>query len=44
MLGVSLKYYLQNVYPLTLYQGSKLKKKIKLSLLKKARIALSMLF
>jgi len=44
MLGMTLKYYLQNVYPLTVCQGIKLKKKDKLSLLKKVRTVLAMLF
>lgn len=44
ILGVTLKYYLKNVYPLTVCQGIKQKKKVKLSLLKKVRNILSMLF
>jgi hypothetical protein len=44
MLGMTLKYYLKAVYPLTVCQGSKLKKKLKLSLLKKVRNIVGMLF
>ena len=37
IIAVTLKHYLKEVYPLSLYQGSKLKKKMRLSLLKKVR-------
>ena len=37
ILSVTLRHYLQEVYSLSLYQGGKLKKKMRLTLLKKAR-------
>ena len=37
ILSVTLRLYLREVYLLNIYQGSKLKKKMRLSLLKKAR-------
>ena len=42
--GVTLKHYLGEVYLLHLYEGSKLKKKMRLGLLKKARTITSLLF
>lgn len=44
MLAMTLKCYLREVYPLSVCQGSKLKKKVKLSLLKKVRNIGEMLF
>ena len=44
ILGVTLQHYLKEAYVLNLYQGSKLKKKMRLSLLKKAREINSLLF
>ena len=44
MLGMTLNHYLKAVYPLTVCQGSKLKKKVKLSLLKKVRNIVAMIF
>lgn len=44
ILAVTLKHYFQDVYALGLFQGGKLKKKMRLSLLKKVRSISSMLF
>jgi hypothetical protein len=44
ILAVTLKHYFSDIYPLSLLQGSRLKKKLRLSLLKKARSILSTLF
>jgi hypothetical protein len=44
ILAVTLQAYLQETYLLSLYQGSKLKKKMRLTLLKKARTITSLLF
>ena len=44
ILSVTLKSYLREAYLLNLYQGGKLKKKMRLSLLKKAREIDSLLF
>ena len=44
ILGVTLQHYLKEAYVLNLFQGSKLKKKMRLSLLKKAREISSLLF
>lgn len=44
ILGVTLKHYFREVYVVGLFQGGKLKKKMRLSLLKKVRSIFSMLF
>lgn len=44
ILAVTLRHYFLEVYPLSLHQGSKLKKKLRLTLLKKVRSILGMLF
>lgn len=43
-LAVTLKHYLLVVYPLSLSEGARIKKKMRLALLKKARAIFSMLF
>lgn len=44
ILAVTIRHYFLEIYPLSLHQGSKLKKKLRLTLLKKARVIISMLF
>lgn len=44
ILAITLRVYLKSVYPLTVVQGQKLKKKARMALLKKARTLLQELF
>jgi len=44
IMGVTLRHYLQYVYPITIAQGIRLKKKARLALLRKARTISKLLF